>query len=97
MKSDEPCVRCGSQVNIQKHHIVYSSPTVPVCFNCHKQVTLLNTVVARIFGGKLDDNMRLRIWEIFNDITQEYWFQNSILRFFIPKKPYSSSQEERLE
>lgn len=36
--SDDPCVKCGSRLNVVKHHVSYSThTTIPLCAKCHRQ------------------------------------------------------------
>lgn len=64
--SKEFCVQCGKDKNVHKHHILYEPEmTAFLCYHCHLQVTVVNTVFARFFGTKLTNELRLKIWEIF--------------------------------
>lgn len=68
-----PCVRCG-RTSYQKHHVTYQpEQVVRICRPCHTLITTINTVMARFLYGKLDNNTRKRIWDIFMTIRKDDW------------------------
>ena len=60
------CERCGKFGLIDRHHVVYEPEVVAdLCRKCHKEVTRLNTLVAREAGRALMNVDRVKVWVRF--------------------------------
>jgi hypothetical protein len=66
------CARCGVSYNLHRHHVTYNPPHLALlCFKCHKAITFINTVAAKMFGThkkyktKMTNVVRLALWGEF--------------------------------
>lgn len=66
------CVKCGKTYNLHRHHVTYHPPIIRLlCAGCHRKITEINTVAAKLFGTnkktrvKFTNVVRLMLWQAY--------------------------------
>ena len=60
------CCYCGSSKKIQRHHVTYEpKKIVKLCSNCHRLITVINTIGSIATKTKKDNAVRTRLWDWF--------------------------------
>ena len=66
------CCKCGKKWGLERHHVTYKPPLIKdLCSKCHKKITEINTVAAKLYGThktrrtKFTNVVRLALWRVF--------------------------------